>query len=64
MPEFATAEKVAEHIGCQPSTIRAWARKGIIPQIRLTNKVRRFDMNDVVAALKNRSAGTLPVAAQ
>lgn len=48
-----TAE-LAKHLGIQPSTVRAWVRAGRIPAVRITPKVIRFDIGDVIKSLKMR----------
>jgi excisionase family DNA binding protein len=54
MSELLTATQVARHFQVQPETIREWARSGLIPQIRINGKVRRFSLNDVEQALRQR----------
>lgn len=38
----------------RPSTVRRWARKGIIPVLRIQSKTVRFDARDVLDALAAR----------
>lgn len=56
--DLMTAEQLAERLGVKPRTIRGWMRAGIIPSTRLTPKVIRFDLEQVVTALKQRQAAT------
>jgi excisionase family DNA binding protein len=50
--ELLTAEQLAVQLGVKPRTVKAWLQAGLIPATRLTAKVIRYDLNDVVAALK------------
>ena len=53
MPDnLLTPEQLAERLGVKPSTIQQWAKIGKIPEIRISAKVRRFDYDEVIAALK------------
>lgn len=52
MARLMTKEEVAMELGVAPSTIRLWARTGRIPEIHITPKVRRFDLADVLEALR------------
>jgi excisionase family DNA binding protein len=52
--EFLTKEDLARRLGVRPGTIREWVRRGRIPEIRFSPKVRRFDLEKVVAALSGR----------
>ena len=56
MSNLETAEQVAEHVKVTPETVRRWARNGIIPSIKLSGKVVRFDMAEVESALKKRAS--------
>jgi len=53
--ELLTSVQLAERLGLRPNTIRNWARENIIPAIRITGKVVRFDPLQVDRALRNRS---------
>ena len=50
-----TACQMADQLDLKESTIRKWAKSGLIPVIKPTPKVIRFDVGDVVAALKQRT---------
>ena len=54
--EIITANELAEHLHLKPETIRVWARQGLIPSLRPTPKVLRFEMQSVLAAIKEISA--------
>ena len=58
MGDWLTASELADRLHLQPGTIRLWARGGIIPSIKLTGRVIRFDVADVESALRKR-AGAL-----
>lgn len=56
------ARELGEYLDVKSDTIRKWARSGIIPKIKLTNKCVRFNLHDVIIKLKlhNIQAGRLP----
>lgn len=54
--ELLTAEELAIRLRVQPDTIRAWTRQGVIPAIRPSAKVIRYDANSVIESLKRRQA--------
>lgn len=62
--EILTAEQLADHLQVRPSTIRLWAREGLIPVIRVGGRVLRFDLDDVLCMLKQsgQRTGTVPAA--
>ena len=53
MPDetMMTAAELAERLQVKPETILGWHRTGRIPGRRLTRKVLRFSLPDVMAAL-------------
>jgi excisionase family DNA binding protein len=53
--ELLTVDQLAERLRLRPHTVRAWARRGRIPVIRLSHKVVRFSWSAVLAVLKDRS---------
>ncbi len=50
--ELLTAEELASRLRVQTSTITEWARRGIVPAIRVTPKVIRFDYRAVLLAVR------------
>lgn len=46
-----TTRQLAEILGVKPNTILAWASRGVIPCIRLTRKVIRYDRDSVMRSL-------------
>ena len=50
--ELITANQLAEHLQISPRTVQEWARQGRIPTMRLSAKLVRFDLADVLAALR------------
>jgi hypothetical protein len=46
---------VGKAIGVPEWTVRELFRKGFIPGVQVTKKALRFDLDDVIAALKARS---------
>ena len=55
MSDMVTAEELAKRLSLSAETIRLWAREGIIPAIKITGKVIRYDPADVDRALRERS---------
>jgi len=54
--DLLNADELAQVLDVRPGTIRRWAREKIIPEIRVSAKVRRFCYADVLAALRERAA--------
>ena len=54
--ELLTAAELADRLAVSARTIREWARSGRIPEVRASERVRRFDYEAVVAALKGIGA--------
>ena len=52
--ELLTAEELAQRLAVSPRTVRRWAKETRIPEVRASARVRRFDYEDVLAALKQR----------
>ncbi len=57
MSDFLTADELARRLNLKASTIRRWAQDGIIPCLKLSAKVIRFDPEEVERALRERAAG-------
>jgi len=55
MNDLLTAEELGQRLRVQPSTIKRWSQEGMIPALRLTGKVIRFDFAEVVQALRSRA---------
>ena len=53
---FLTAEQLAASLGVKPDTIRDWGRRGLIPRVKVSHKVVRYVLDDVVTVLKRRAA--------
>jgi excisionase family DNA binding protein len=60
MPTIVTDVKLAEVLGVSPRTIREWARKGLIPSLRVSSTFRRYDLDDVMEAIKKRGQCHVP----
>lgn len=54
MTELLTTGEMAKRLRVAPSTLRQWAREGVVPAVRVNQKVTRYDPDDVVESLKNR----------
>jgi len=55
--KLCKAEDLAAEYQVEPTTIEKWARQGIIPAVRPTPRVVRFDALAVRKALEARQAG-------
>ena len=53
--QLLTADELANLLRLRPDTIRLWTRESIIPAIRITGKVIRYDPVEVERALRDRS---------
>ena len=51
--ELLTAAQLAERLGIKPGTVHDWHRKGKIAGRKLSAKVLRFDLSDVLSALES-----------
>jgi excisionase family DNA binding protein len=60
MGELLTVEELAQRLRLRPSTIRRWAQENIIPALRLSGKVIRFDLDEVLTALRSKSSNKEP----
>jgi excisionase family DNA binding protein len=52
MAELLTSTELARELKISRDTVRNWVRDRRIPEIRVNDKVRRFLLDDVMAALK------------
>lgn len=52
--DLLTAAELAKRLSVKPETILRWHRSGRIPGRRLSHKVLRFCLADVVSALEGR----------
>jgi len=57
MVGLMTAEELAATLAVSPETIKAWARDGVIPAVRITPKSVRFDWHTVLRELAKRQTG-------
>ncbi len=55
--DLLTATELAERLRVKPSTVLDWQRAGRIPAIRLSHKILRFNLGEVLAALKRPAVG-------
>ena len=53
--QLLTANELANLLRLRPDTIRLWTRESIIPAIRITGKVIRYDPVEVERTLRERS---------
>jgi hypothetical protein len=50
--DLMTAQDLASHLGVKPGTVLHWHRQGKIPARRLSHKVLRFNLREILAALE------------
>jgi excisionase family DNA binding protein len=55
--DLLTAAELADRLRVKPETVLAWHRSGRIPSIRLSYKIVRFNLGEVVAALNRPVRG-------
>ncbi|MEX0642287.1 MAG: helix-turn-helix domain-containing protein [Pirellulales bacterium] len=55
MNELLTVGEIAERLRIRPATVRQWAREGLIPRVKINAKITRYDLADVLSALKSRT---------
>lgn len=55
MEQLLTASELAHRLRLRPDTVKQWTREGILPAIRITGKVIRYDLAEVRGALKRIS---------
>ncbi len=56
MAELITKEELGERLKLRPDTIKRWTLQGIIPCLRLSGKVVRYDPDQVTDALRQHAA--------
>ncbi len=54
--ELLTTEELAARLRVQPETVRQWSRQGLVPVIRVSRKIIRFDFRAVVEHLRRQQA--------
>ncbi len=54
MQKLFTAEEISKFLGLRPSTIKNWARRGLIPSLKVSPKAIRFDLTEVIDTIKGR----------
>lgn len=52
--DLITADELAAHLRVRPNTVKDWARKGWIPELRPSPGVRRFRLADVLKVIEER----------
>jgi hypothetical protein len=56
-PEYASARWLGEFLDLEPRTIGQMSRRGLFPSYRLTPKVVRYKVSEVVEALQVSGGG-------
>ena len=64
MSSLVTAEQMGERLSLAAGTIKRWASEGIIPCLKLSGKIVRFDPEEVEKALKQKAMKTRKVSGQ
>lgn len=47
-----TADELGDQLRVRPSTVRRWASDGLIPCLRISGRVVRFELQEVLVALR------------
>lgn len=55
-PRLVTAEQLAAHLSVNRFTVYRWVERGQIPHVRLGTKTLRFELDAVLAAMRNGGA--------
>jgi len=50
--KFVKKTVAAAFLGITPRTLETWRNKGLIPYIRIANRVVRYSLTDIAAALR------------
>jgi len=58
MQDLLKTEDLARRLQVRPDTIRRWVRSGLIPVLRVSPKVMRFDLAEVLRVLQERGRST------
>jgi excisionase family DNA binding protein len=53
-PDLLTASELAVRLKVTPETVRGWTRRGVIPAVRISRKVIRYNEQAVLASLAAR----------
>ncbi len=53
--QFVDAATLGDMLSVKPQLVMQWARAGLIPSVRLSPRIRRFDPIEVANAIRNRS---------
>ena len=54
-PELLDAVEMAERLRIRPDTLRLWGRTGVIPRVRINDKIVRYDAVEVIEHLRRSS---------
>ena len=55
--KLLTAEEVGKEVGVSGRTVLEWSREGLIPRIPINERVIRFNLAEVVEALRDGYIG-------
>lgn len=54
--QFVTPAELSDMLGVKVATVHRWVRIGLIPCLRLSSKVIRFDLADVQRSLREKAS--------
>jgi len=60
--KLVDASAVAEAMGIRSATVRRWANQGLIPVVRISSRTVRFDLADVLAAIRKMAQSQQTIA--
>ena len=52
-PKILTAQELGTYLATRPTTIRRWAKEGLIPSLRLPGGGVRFNFDEVIKSLES-----------
>lgn len=55
--ELLTALQLAARLHVSPRTVRDWARRGVVPSVRPSPKIVRFEWEAVLEVIRSRGTG-------
>ena len=55
--EYASAKWIGDYLGISHRTVADLSRRGLFPRYRLTNKVVRYRVTEVLAAMERIGGG-------
>jgi excisionase family DNA binding protein len=58
MTELMTRRELAEWLRIRPRTVLDWTKRGVIPALRMSHKIVRYDPAAVLEAIRERQGAS------